>query len=127
MLGGYMVEVDDQQEWDFLLKFLEEHNGFYSTSGPYIGPVSMFLGMEDVDNTNTFTQIHSGQAATFFDWAYQMPSYSGGDCVFVHISDKRMYNDDCVYNNSKARTVCEVDRPGNGGVAWMLKVVQNLN
>ena len=113
MMGGYMVEVDDQQEWDFLLKFIEDHHGFESPSCTFNGrqiQCSMFLGMRDVDNSDTFTNIHSGNPATFFVWGYQMPGTSDGDCVFVQGSDKRMYNAGCVYGNSKARTVCEVDR-----------------
>ncbi|GFS00929.1 C-type lectin, partial [Elysia marginata] len=96
LLGGYLVEIDDQEEYNFVLKFLQ-------TVG---GTESFFTGGNDLEKEGVFRFWRSNRLVTFLNWGGDNPSNShdGEHCIEIRFGHNR-YNDlDC---NAQAKYVCE--------------------
>ena len=97
MLGGYLVEIDDDDEFNFVLKFVK-HVG---------GARNFFTGGNDIEEEGVFKFWHSKRPVTFFTWgAASEPSNSLNNehCIEIRFDHDR-YNDWVC--NSKAKYVCE--------------------
>ena len=91
-----MVEVDDQAEWDFLLKFIDTHRGFNGCSNIYGN-----------DHCAVFLNV-TRQPMSFTIWGLGQPS-GFRDCVAIAPAYRKMYNTYCFYSSETDRTVCELD------------------
>lgn len=111
VLGGYLVEVDDQQEYDVIVKLIKENKitlpGETHPSGGWV-----LLGATDWDSEGNWTYVHSGKPVTFFSWTPGNPSNSGNseDCMALHLNDPVYGINDypCIINTEIDLSVCEI-------------------
>ncbi|XP_005103183.1 C-type lectin domain family 10 member A-like [Aplysia californica] len=86
LYGGYLVEINDRQEFDFLIDFLNKHT--------YLERV--WVGATDKHHEGTWTFMTSGGYMTTFAWQDQEPSGgSSENCMSLHIGDKEMSDVHC--------------------------------
>ena len=98
--GGYLVEIDDAQEFNFVSSF------FTSVNSPW--NLNLMIGMTDFGHQGTWKYINSGKKVTYFNWYTGQPSSSTGyDCAFFGYSKKKMYSYYC-RNSGTFRFMCEI-------------------
>ncbi|GFR88225.1 macrophage mannose receptor 1-like [Elysia marginata] len=91
-LGGYLVEIDDQAEYNFLKGEISDVQG------------DRFLsGANSVNGQGDYRNWHSNMPVTFFQW--KSNKTHSKPCIELHRSSDFKYND--IACSSKAKFVCE--------------------
>ena len=103
-LGGYLAEIEDQQENDFIVEFLRQKNAFADVKW-------ILIGARDENSDDTFRYIHSGLPVTYFNWSRGEPSGGSHDCVGIGHVSLKMYDLLCVHHTAIDRALCEIDSP----------------
>ena len=96
--GGYLMEFDNQKEFDFVYKFAKA-----------IGGGEHFMsGGNDVNNEGTFTYFHSKKPVPSLKWLSGQPDdYRGKEDCMTFRSDPYGLNDlECYYKS--VRFICEI-------------------
>lgn len=101
IFGGYLAEIDDQQEFDFLINFFKGN----VPKGGYI-----YIGGSDHGSETKWTYINSGKPMTFFKWGATEPNDSSGgeDCVAINANYEM--NDLLCQRPEQNRYVCEIPK-----------------
>ena len=95
------MEIDNRDEFNFVSTFFTSNNSPRSEH--------LIIGMTDFGHENTWKYIHSGKTVTYTDWKSGNPVSKGGnDCVYLHYSNKKMYNQWCASRSYTRRFMCEV-------------------
>ena len=96
VMGGYLTEIEDKEEYDFLFQFLKG-----------VGGDNFFTGANDIDEEGVWTYWHSGKPVTYGNWQSGQPdnNQTNGDCMEIHISLNSTNNRHCT---ADAKFVCEV-------------------
>lgn len=116
ILGGYLAEIEDQGEYDFIVNFL----GSLGTTG-YNQEIQ--VGGSDLASEGSWVFPHSGEAVKFFQWAPSQPSDGDtDDCLNINVKYdydryKRIWElnpatsgmvDNCCTGCAVKRFLCEV-------------------
>lgn len=96
-LGGYLLELDDKSEFDFVHDFLQQLTGthFY------------FTGMNDIDREGVWKFWHSKRHVSFFYWSSGQPDNfgnAGEDCAEI---DMRYHAINDLRCNYIGKFICE--------------------
>ena len=94
VMEGYLTEIEDKEEYDFLLKFLKG-----------VGGVSFFTGGNDIDEEGVWTYWHSGKPVNYSNWHSVEPNnkQNNEDCMEIHLSHNKFNDWQCTAN---AKFVC---------------------
>ena len=103
LFGGYLVEIDDENEYQFINKTLTDLN---------IND-NFLIGLTDKGHKGTWTYLKSPRSttsATFFKWAPNEPN-SGVDasCAGLYTDAGNLMIDDYCYFGTFDRCICEID------------------
>ncbi|KAK3766564.1 hypothetical protein RRG08_035515 [Elysia crispata] len=94
--GGYLVEFDNQKEFNFVLNFakaIDEDENFMS-------------GGNDLDKEGVFTYFHSKKAIPSLKWRSGQPdNYRNEDCVIFRLDSYGLNDVRC---EASARFICEI-------------------
>lgn len=94
--GGYLAEINDSNELDFVLNFLKEVG-----SGNYV------IGASYSKQSDKYTYHHSGDPVPDGLWSQGEPiKYSNDECVAVDTNGKSLATTCCTC--SKVKYVCEI-------------------
>ena len=96
VMGGYLTEIEDKEEYDFLLNFLKG-----------VGGANFFTGANDIDEEGVWAYWHSGKPVTYANWRSGQPNnnLNKKDCMVIRIKFNRSDDWQCTV---KAKFVCEV-------------------
>ena len=104
-LGGYLLELDDQREFDFIYNFIKEKQ---------LQEWGVITGMTDGDHDGIWTSRESGKQMTYFNWATGEPNKHFNaerreDCVHLlkHLN-YRMVAQFCQWERWE-RFICELE------------------
>ena len=98
MYGGYLLEINDQQEYDFIVKFIKPHSP----------DTNIIIGATDRDTEGTWRFIHSGAPLTFLKWGPGEPNDGrGANCMALNQSNMLMYEVACI-TAASSRFICEM-------------------
>ena len=103
--GGYLVEVNDQSEYDFVVDLLNNNTVQYWTA----------IGVNDLEMEGVWTFLHSRLLATYLNWSPNEPSngargYEGEDCVFLtYDSTIRQMHDGVCQDDRIYNFLCEIE------------------
>jgi len=100
-LGGYVVEINSQQEYDVIVKLIQ------SNSWPNYSNRHTMIGISDNVKEGEWRFVHSGGVVNFTKWASGEPSGAKYNCAYISYSDWLMYDFSCLA--SWFRFVCEVE------------------
>ncbi|KAK3777378.1 hypothetical protein RRG08_035519 [Elysia crispata] len=97
--GGYLVEFDNQKEFDFVLNFaktIDEDENFMS-------------GGNDLDNEGVFTYFHSKKKIPSLKWRSGQPDNDRNeDCVVFRLDSYGLNDVRC---EASAQFICEIPLP----------------
>ena len=94
-MGGYLTEIEDKEEYDFLFEILKG-----------VGGDNFFTGANDIDEEGVWTYWHSGKPVTYVNWASGQPdNYKNEDCMEINFELNAFNDRHCTAN---AKFVCEV-------------------
>ncbi|RUS76779.1 hypothetical protein EGW08_015456 [Elysia chlorotica] len=95
--GGYLVELDDSQEYQFVF-------GLASAIG---GANTFWTGANDIDNEGTFVFYNNKKPAAELAWSGGQPDNAGGfeDCVEIRLDFGGLNDWIC---DQSGKFVCEV-------------------
>ena len=99
MSGGYLVEIDDLQEYNLVLKLVSN-----------IGGAEDFLtGGNDIHSEGHFVYYHSKKPVPRLPWKPGQPNNYDGvdDCMGIQLND-RLLNDRPCYSGWSGKYVCEI-------------------
>ena len=96
VMGGYLTEIEDKEEYDFLFQFLKG-----------VGGDNFFTGANDIDEEGVWTYWHSGKPVTYGNWRSGQPNnyQNNEDCMEIRISFNSSNDWHCT---ADAKFVCEV-------------------
>ena len=96
VMGGYLTEIEDKEEYDFLFEFLKG-----------VGGDDFFTGANDIDEEGVWTYWHSEKPVTYVNWASGQPDNNENDedCMEIQIGLNGLNDWPCTTN---AKFVCEV-------------------
>ena len=97
--GGYLVEINDKQEHDFIKTFVKSMLYQY-----------VLVGMTDEEKEGRWMFLQSKQPVVYFDWVPGQPNNVGGtdDCVYLESRhDWKMIDTSCDLPTLMSRFVCE--------------------
>ena len=100
--GGYLVEINDQDEWKFVVNLLNNNSVSHWT----------VIGASDMETEGAWTFVHSGLLATYLNWAPGQPqNYAHKDCLYISYTDPshRQMHDGTCQQDSVQRYVCEIE------------------
>ncbi|XP_059151284.1 uncharacterized protein LOC131937697 [Physella acuta] len=103
LMGGYLLEIDDQAEYNFVKNFIQGFSGFEI----------VYTGAKDEDQDRVWVFKYSGKKVTFIDWQTGQPT---NDAVCMTLLFRfgawKMDDYNCNDNSGNTRFICEVpDRP----------------
>ena len=95
-MGGYLTEIEDKEEYEFLFEFLKGK-----------GSDEFLTGANDIDEEGVWTYWHSGKPVIYANWLPGEPnnSQNNEDCMEIQTS-LNGYND--FLCTADAKFVCEV-------------------
>ena len=95
-MGGYLTEIEDKEEYDFLLKFVKG-----------VGGGNFYTGTNDIDKEGVWTYWHSGKPVTYANWHSGEPNNYANkeDCMVIGVKSKSSNDWQCTED---AKFVCEV-------------------
>ena len=95
-MGGYLTEIEDKEEYEFLFEFLKG-----------VGGDDFFTGANDIDEDGVWTYWHSGKPVIYANWASGEPDNyrNNEDCMVIDISLNGFNDWPCKAN---AKFICEV-------------------
>jgi len=97
--GGYLVEIDNQSEFNHVLNFFKSNNSPQR---------HLSIGITDIHHQGTWKYINSKKSLTFTRWDSGQPSSSNGyDCAYLNYGDNEMYAVYCADTNY-FRFMCEI-------------------
>ncbi|RUS86136.1 hypothetical protein EGW08_006084 [Elysia chlorotica] len=96
VMGGYLLEIENKAEYDFVFSFVKG-----------VGGDNFFTGANDITNEGVWTYWHSGQTVKYPNWHPGQPNnYNGNeDCMEMRISVNASNDWHCT---AGAKFVCEV-------------------
>ena len=104
LYGGYLIEIDDQQEWEFVVSFFNKHRV------PQGKTPDIFIGMTDEEHEGIWTYFHSGKNVTFTRWEHSQPDNGDSEnCALFKVPEMTMFNDKCFDTGMKRLTMCEIE------------------
>ena len=97
LLGGYLAELNDQSEYDFVWDYCKSLGGDH-----------FFTGGNDIETEGTWKFYHSGTPVTYPNWNSGQPDNNKGDedCLQLRISYGASNDAPCDYRTSKF--ICEI-------------------
>jgi len=104
-LGGYVVEINNQQEYDVIVKLMQSNLVYYNSS-------LTMIGISDQEKEGEWRFVHSGGVVNFTKWGSNAPMFEeGSNCAYISYSDGLMYKGGCLslIQGSMLRFVCEVE------------------
>ena len=102
--GGYLAEIGNQEEYDFIMAFVED-------TVPNRRQTAL-VGASDQATEGTWMLMNSGQAATFFSWNRNKGNRGRGrDCMYLvwNSRDSGMHDWKC-QDRKDRRFLCEVPK-----------------
>ena len=99
--GGYVVEIDDQAEFDFLVNFTSANN---ITN-------DVFIGITDRGHEGSWVYLTSDLPVTFTKWWGGTPTiHYSQSCAYISYRDKLMRDYVCEASSARYRDlfVCEM-------------------
>ena len=96
IMGGYLVEIDDQKEFDFVFDFCKSLEGD-----------NFFTGGNDIDEEGVWIYWHSKKPVEFSKWYQDQPNNFMGreHCMEIRTSFKATNDWDC---HETGKFICEV-------------------
>lgn len=67
-IGGYLVEIDDQEEFDFVVDFIRP-----------LADTKLYTGGNNLENSSEWRFWHTKRPVQFFNWEAGQPDNFGGD------------------------------------------------
>ena len=100
-VGGYLAEISDQAEFDFVENFLNS----VTYDGIYVN-----VGAHDRGHEATWNYIHSGGKVSFFNWIPDEPNNSGGleNCIVLTKYKGAVAMNDLRCEHENERFLCEI-------------------
>ena len=99
-LGGYLAEINTQEEYDFIMAFLKE-------SIPS-GREEALLGATDENNEGEWVFMNSRLPVTYFNWFSSHGARGpGNDCMYLIWNTEEGMHDWKCYNSGTRRYLCE--------------------
>ena len=101
-LGGYLVEIDSQDEFSHLTGFLSDQ---------HLGSEWVVLGITDAGTEGHWTYMTSGGSAQVLEWGPRQPSDGTAEnCAFLSTYNMKMYDVSCLTPviSHIGRFLCEV-------------------
>ena len=101
--GGYLVEVDDDEEYNFLVSFLKDK--------PKPGSEQFgFISGTAKGHEGSYVFQHSGKPVTFFKWASGEPDrIATQNYLSLDNSNIKMYDLMGVKTTARGWSVCEIE------------------
>jgi len=101
VFGGYLAGIDDQQEYDFVVKLIDA-NSVNDT-------LDVMIGGTESGHENNWVFAYSGKPVSFFKWVPGEPNNSGNTehCIEIYSKSGEMNDDDCIYDTTQ-RFICEI-------------------
>ncbi|GFR78488.1 collectin-10 [Elysia marginata] len=95
VFGGYLAEIDDAEEYKFIVNFLKKVDGYEVMTGGY-----------DIDKERHWVYWHSGQPVKYSHWSEGNPNNYRGieDCMEINLHRGGFNDLDC---KSKRKFLCE--------------------
>jgi len=101
-LGGYVVEINSQQEYDVIMKLMQTNIGYHYNR-------VIFIGISDQEKEGDWRFVHSGGVVNFTKWGYNQPNKynaASNDCAVISTNGFMLHT---LCSGSTFRTVCEVE------------------
>ena len=98
LYSGYLAEINDEHEFNFITNFLNENN-----VRDYV-----IVGASDEDVEDTWLYTESRHQVTYFNWLQGQPSEtSGEDCMWLS-PERQMVDWHCGRIRDNSRFLCEI-------------------
>ncbi|XP_059158164.1 protein disulfide isomerase CRELD1-like [Physella acuta] len=103
LMGGYLLEIDDQTEYTFIKNFIQGFSGFDI----------VYTGAKDEDQDRVWVFKYSGKTVTYIDWQSGQPTNDAACMTLLfRFGEWKMDDYNCNDNSANTRFICEVpDRP----------------
>ena len=95
--GGYLLELDDDDEFQFVFNFTR-----------FFGKISLMTGGNDLEDEGVFTYVHSKKRVPQLEWVLNQKSANNGwrDCMAFESASQSLKYLSCAAKN--VTYVCEV-------------------
>lgn len=92
-MGGYIAAIKDQEELDAISARLDDK--------------SYWLGINDLQSSNTYVSVASGREVEFLNWNAGEPNHGNEDENCVELIRSKMNDDPC---HRKKHVICQTDK-----------------
>ncbi|XP_005094348.1 uncharacterized protein LOC101850944 [Aplysia californica] len=101
LYGGYLVEINDRHEFDYLVNFAHSH---------VPGREGVIIGATNEGHGSSWTFITSGAHMSTLVWESGQPNGGSQHCLYFWTNLKQMFDDPCLKYSSNwpVRFLCEV-------------------
>ena len=104
--GGYLVEINDSEEFIFIKNFL--NNVYNNAAGDYV-----MVGASDHKTEGKWKYLHSGGQVSYFEWYPGQPDQRGNeDCMALNADTTRQMHDIYCQSLVISRYLCEIPSVG---------------